>query len=234
MTYHTYRISSIKKETADTTILRLQSEEGLLMAFKSGQYCRLRNPLYKQPEEEHIFSIASAPEESSYLEFCIKTYGYWTQAINNIKVGNILEVSDPQGSFILHKNDTNMVFLVGGTGIAPVVSMLRHINGQNLLVKALLLYGSRTPDDIVYGNELDYLQSQKAEIRVVHIMSHLKPEYDWPGYRGFITADIMKKEIDFSAKPVFFMCGPPIFIEKMKALLYSFSVADSQIREEKL
>lgn len=68
--------------------------------------------------------------------------------------------------------------------------------------------------------------------RIVHIFSHLLPNDPWQGYRGLVTSDVLQKEVDFYIEPTFFVIGPPIFIEKMDAILKDYNVQDHKIKHE--
>lgn len=227
MSFQKYVISDLKQLMSDIFILRVKPQESAeIFSFQPGQFCELTNG------ESHPFSIASSPSSKDHLEFCFRTYGEWTTNLSKRKIGELIGINGPLGKFILHEEDENIVFLVGGIGIAPIISMLRFIADQKRKVKIVLIYGSRTPDAIVYKNEIEELISQINDFKVIHILSDIEPEESWPGYRGFVTKEILQKEIDFSVNPAFYLSGPPIFVEKMNALLKECSVNTNQIRQE--
>lgn len=234
MGFTEYIISERKPEVPETFLLRVKPKNPeKIFHFKPGQYCHIKNPLYEKPSDIHTFSIASSPGTKNYLEFCIKVYGNWTKTLSQAKTGDILQIEGPFGKFIWNdQTDTHAVFLVGGIGISPIMSMLHSINEKNYTGNFLLIYGNRTQDTIAYQKELEKFTQQIQKFRIVHIFSHLAPSDPWQGYRGFVTADVLQKEVDFSIQPTFFIIGPPIFIDKMNALLKNFSVAKNKIKQE--
>lgn len=234
MQFYKYELVSIRSLPGEAFILQVKPLNKIIPQFKPGQHIKMRNPLYIRPEEEHYFSIASSSFNTTYLEFCIKIYGNWTQACSKLKETDILEISNPDGTFIWDPSCTNNVFLMGGVGVAPILSMLRTMKQQAIPVKNVLLYGSRTEDTIAFRDEIESMCNELTDSRVVHILSHITPEIKWEGYRGFITEEILKKEVNFDSKPVFFICGPPIFIGKMEQLLLSLSVEKDHIRYERI
>lgn len=235
MQYFMYEISEKIHEPSETTIFRLKPvAENKNFPFVSGQYCFLKNPASQTPQEEHPFSIASSPSSTQYLEFCIKESGDWTKEFAKSRVGNPVLVSKPQGSLSLNPLWKQIVFLLGGIGISPVVSMLRFLEHVNTKARITLLYGNRTPETIMYRDELERLQKTLSRLKLVHIFSEIPESHPWIGYRGFITKGIVEKEVDLSDEPVFVIIGPPIFIEKMRQLLRELSVPQSKIKTENL
>lgn len=233
LSFDDYIIENTKKLPGDTLIFRLKPKNSpSVFHFSPGQFCQVKNPLYAKPEETHLFSIASSPVVRDHLELCIKIYGFWTQSLLNLKEGNILQIAGPFGRFIFEDTINNAVFLAGGIGITPMISMLRYIAGRKFNPNITLLYGSRTKDTIAYKEEIDSLRQTLPRLQVIHILSHLKPEDIWPGYRGFITREILQKEVNLSNNPVFFICGPPVFVLLMKKLLSELNISENNIRQE--
>lgn len=235
MTYSTYRIATLFEETEATYRMQLQPlESDTIFAFKPGQYCYLKNPEFTQPNEPHPFSIASSPLEKDSLEFCIKGYGDWTQEMLKKKVGSELFVSQPQGSFTWDDHTSFAVFLLGGIGISPIMSMLQTIAIKKQTPELTLIYGNRTPETIAYEKELNALIELIPQLKLVHVFSDIPEDHPWNGYRGFVTRDILEKEVDFSKKPLFYYVGPPIFMDKMRDLLKSLDIPEKQRKEEVL
>lgn len=231
MQYSEYELAEKYLGAKDTYIYRFKPVSGKILHYKPGQYVYLKNPLYAM-DEEHPFSIASSPMNPDYLEFCIKTYGDWTETLTTLNPGGKIFISEPQGTFTWDSTILQAVFLLGGIGIAPVMSMLRFMRDMKLSPQSLImLYGNRTPDTVAYRQELDDL-AKVLPLKVVDIYSHLTDNHTWKGYRGFITKDIMDKEVNFTLHPTFFVIGPPIFISKMDDLLGEYQVPEKKVRTE--
>lgn len=233
MDFEDYQIIEIKPEGEEAFILKLKPRNSnQIFSFLPGQFAQIKNPKFEKPDECHLFSIASSPDNKDYLEFCIKTYGFWTQALSKLKVEDTLKVKGPFGKFVFDLSLTNIVFLIGGVGITPVMSMLRHIDGKKLEGNFVLLYGNRDEKSIAYKNELEDLSSKIKALKVVNVLSELDPSSNWKGYKGFITSDLIQKEVNLESKPTFFLCGPPIFIQKMKEALKQLNVSEEKIKIE--
>lgn len=231
----TYFISSKKKEVEDTYIYTLSPKNPTdEILFKPGQYVFLQNPAFVLPDEQHPFSIASSPTEKRFLEFCIKAYGDWTENLTTMEISAPLFVSDPMGKFVWDNHITNAAFLLGGIGISPIMSMLRYLREINNNPQITLLYGNRTPETIAYNAELEDLKHHFKKFKRVDIFSHLPKNHPWNGYKGFITPEIIKQEIDLSSSPTLFIIGPPIFIQKMKKIFSDLHIAKTFIKEELL
>lgn len=233
MNYHSYRLLSKSQTAEDTFIYRFSPDSTSPLLFKPGQYVFITNPQSENPLEPHPFSIASSPLQTDYLEFCIKTYGDWTKELEQSKEGQTFLLSDPQGNFTWDSSILHTVFLLGGIGISPIISMLRFMLDMKLHPKSLIMmYGNRTPDTVAYRKELEEIQNLLPMLKIVDIYSHLPDNHPWTGYKGFITQEIIEKEVNLTLKPTFFYIGPPIFIEKMDSLLDQLSVPQEKRRKE--
>lgn len=193
----------------------------------------MKNPTYTNPSESHAFSIASTPKKQ-YFEFCIRSYGDWTRALHGKKEGEMLQIAGPFGNFIWKEQMNPVVFMAGGVGISPFYSILTSIMENNLSPSVTLLYGSRTPDTILYRKELETLERKLPHLTLVHVLSDVPSTDMWKEYRGFVTEEIIKKELPTQdvASLHFFISGPPIFIEKMRALLKNLGVPLEKIIDE--
>lgn len=229
-----YVIAEQKMAVPDLYILKLKPKQSSeVFAYTAGQFVQIRNPAYERPEEPHSFSIATSPTTRDHLEFCYKVYGNWTRALSQKAVGDELKIQGPLGRFTWEDSITQAVFLAGGVGIVPMLAILRDNVMKHVGTPITLLYGNRTEKDIAYRDELAYLISKIPKSRVVNVLSDIKPDdHSWGGYRGFITKEILQKEVDFIAEPIFFLCGPPIFVQLMKDILREQNVPLEHVRQE--
>lgn len=233
MNYQPYVLIEKQQHCGDTYVYRLRPYRGEMLRFKPGHYVFFKNSKSVTPDEEHPFSIASSPANEQYLEFCIKAVGDWTSELTELTIGDTIQISDPQGSFVWDDTVTYAAFMLGGVGISPVMSMLRYLVDSGQKPDIVMIYGNRNYDCIAYQKELEKLQ-EKLSLRIVYVLSHLPQHDPWKGYRGFITQSIVKTEVDLSKKPVFFVIGPPIFLEHMQHELRDLNLSATQYRTEYL
>lgn len=232
MQFFEFIITDRQFEVDETYIVKLNPKEGAIpFKFNPGNYVFLKNPKYL-PDEPHPFSIASSPINDRQLEFCIKVYGDWTEEFMNHDIGDTILVSEPQGNFVWNNGDFYAVFLLGGIGISPIMSMLRYIYGTDQSPKITMIYGNRTPETIAYTNELKELENKMPKFNIVHVFSDIDNDHPWKGYRGFLTGEIVNKEVDLDKSPTFYTIGPPIFIDKMVQALEALNVPIEKIKTE--
>jgi ferredoxin-NADP reductase len=142
-----------------------------------------------------------------------------------------VEATGPFGQFYLnHANDKKIVLLAAGSGITPMMSMLRYMDDLCLGTETTLLYCVRTAEDIIFREELEQLEARLASFRHHVLLS--QPNSDWAGGRGHISREFVCKTVPEPEDRVFFLCGPPGFMDAARAILTSLGVASERIRQE--
>jgi predicted ferric reductase len=186
------------------------------------------------PVEEHHWTISSSPSNKEFVSSTIKALGDFTATIKNTRPGDTAAVQGPFGRFshVLHPAETDLVFVAGGIGITPLMSMLRYMNETNDKRDVLLLYGNPNTEQIVFRHELSEIEAGDApRLKVVHVLS--APDEDWEGERGHIDGDKLEHYCgkDLSGK-TFYVCGPPPMVTGVVHALQSAGVSHRQIRME--
>jgi ferredoxin-NADP reductase len=241
MSMRKFTIIYKKKENNDTFIIRARpTDKEAIAQFSAGQYVMILDTASSYPTELHPFSIASSPANPDYLEFSIRAVGHWTTEFVKKEPGDDIDISEPEGSFIWHNNITSAVFLIGGLGISPVMSMLRYIQDTGQNPELVLIYGNRDLESVVYKEELGKLQKM-LNLKVVDVFSHLPENHPWTalpagrqGYRGFITEKVITDVTNTAGNPVFFVIGPPVFIDHMHKELHALHIPEENFRTEHL
>lgn len=200
------------------------------IAYKAGQYLSITiNEGGKALI--HYFSISSSPTEKGYLEFTTRLRDTeFKNALRKLEIGDKVYLKAPFGDFVLDDATGRIGMLSGGIGIAPLRSMIRYCTDKRLGTKIVLLYGNRSERDIVFKDELEDMQRENPNLKVVHTLAEAGE--DWKGYRGYIDAAMVKKEIPDYEERVFYSCGPPAMVEAMEGLLVKMGVKKENIREE--
>lgn len=210
-----YRMTQVKNEATNVKLYYLESTTGEKLQFKPGQFVNLylkENGSYSIFRQ---FSIASDPS-LPHLEFCIKiaSDGKFTAPLEKLPAGSELGLAGPFGHFV-YAGQTHCVFVAAGTGIAPMMSMLRHIVKNNVQGTFIVLYTNKTKDSILYYNELKELEKNNPSIKVVFTLTQETPA-GWHGEKGRINPEMVQKYVKNPQDSMWYFCGPVEFVKAIK------------------
>ena len=143
-----------------------------------------------------------------------------------------IEATGPFGQFCLNPadRDKEVVLVAAGSGITPMMAMLRYIDDLCLETQTALLYCVRTGQDIMFHHELDELQKRLKNFRYHLLLS--QPDPEWAGARGRISREFICKAVPEISDQVFFLCGPPLFMRTVRGLFTDLGIAPERIRQE--
>jgi len=233
-------IKEVKRETADAVSILFNVPEELKPDYKfiAGQYVNLKLTLDNQ-EIRRAYSICSAPE-SGELRIAVKAVknGLFSQFANTkLKAGDVLEVGQPEGKFTFEpdaERQKNYAAFVAGSGITPVLSIIKSILKSEPKSSFVLVYGNRTPEDAIFYQELHDLQLQYVGRFFVHfVFSQAKAENTLFGRIEKSAVNFVlnnkHKELEFDK---FYLCGPEEMINTVSAILKEKNVKDSAIKFE--
>jgi len=228
------RVSRVLKETASTITLRLVAREGYLPPFQAGQYINLFTEI-NGVRTSRPYSISSPPHQTGYYDITIRQVadGFVSDhLINGIKTGEKLESSSPAGQFyhnpLFHGKD--LIFLAGGSGITPFMSMIREVTDRGLDRHMHLIYGCRTEDDIVFGAELKERAAEFSNLDLSLVIS--EPTGGYGGPSGFITRELIQKQIGSLENRMFYVCGPEAMYRFVLGELEKLEIPGRRIRRE--
>src|SRR5918994_448531 len=187
----------------------------------AGQHVDVRLMAEDGYQAQRSYSIASPPEDK-YLMLTVdhiedgEVSPYLT---NELRVGERIELRGPIGGYFVWdardgKNDGSPLFLVAsGSGIVPLMAMIRHRANSDSKVPTKLLYSSRSYDDVIYREELDRISANDSSLRVIHTLTRRQPP-NWMSYRRRIDRAMLADTAWQSAeKPLAFTCGPTAAVE---------------------
>ena len=187
------------------------------------------------PVEEHHWTISSSPTADGVLASTIKESGDFTASIGKTKVGDTALVYGPFGrfSYALHPEERDLVFIAGGIGITPLMSMLRHIRDTHAKVKVTLLYANKSERDIAFRDELAAMERAAGPgIKVVHVLN--KPGDEWKGESGHLDGEKIKRHCGPELRgKAFYVCAPPGLMDQTIAFLRGAGVPPAQIHYER-
>src|SRR6202035_1620097 len=198
--------------------------------FFPGKYVDIAVP---GTDEVRSFSMANtSARESGQLEFVIKVYpdGLFSEYLDQqLQVGDRLTVSGPYGVFMLRDApDTDLIFVGGGAGMAPILSLIRSMAERGIDRKAVYYYGARRRADLCFEDELRALEQTLPNFRFVPALS----DEDWEGENGLIT-DVVSRSQPALAKAHGYICGPPPMVEAAVPLLTRLGIPEKHVYFDK-
>jgi propane monooxygenase reductase subunit len=198
--------------------------------FFPGQYVDIAVP---GTDETRSFSMANtSARESGQLEFVIKIYpdGLFSHFLDSkVQIGDRLNLTGPFGVFTLRDApDTDLVFVGGGAGMAPILCLLRSMAERGIDRKAVYYYGARRRGDLCFEDELRALEQALPNFRYVPALS----EDEWDGETGMITDVVAARESNL-ARTHAYICGPPPMVEAAVPLLTRLGVPDKHVYWDK-
>jgi len=210
-------------------VLRLVSPD-VDFKFFPGQYVDISVP---GTDEVRSFSMANtSARESGQLEFVIKVYpdGLFSEYLDKqLQVGDRLTVTGPYGVFMLRDApDTDLIFVGGGAGMAPILSLIRSMAERGIDRKAVYYYGARRRADLCFEDELRALEQTLPNFRFVPALS----DEDWEGENGLIT-DVVSRSEPALARAHGYICGPPPMVEAAVPLLTRLGIPEKHVYFDK-
>jgi NAD(P)H-flavin reductase/ferredoxin len=205
-------VKKMEQVAQDVMLLELQPESATRMDFLAGQYVAV----LLENGTRRSFSIANAPHEAERLQLHIRLVegGKFTSHVfNEMKEGDALQVEGPLGTFFLHEeSDKPLIFMAGGTGFAPVKSMLEHAFQLGLKRSMVLYWGVKSQDDLYLAALPEQWQQEHENFKFIPVLSAPKSESEWHGRTGYVHDAILQ---DYQALDSYqiYACGPPLMIE---------------------
>ncbi|MEG1315905.1 MAG: 2Fe-2S iron-sulfur cluster-binding protein [Oscillospiraceae bacterium] len=228
------KISEIRDATEGAKTLRFVSKSGYLPPFEAGQYINLFTEI-DGVRTSRPYSISSSPRQRAYYEITVARIGNGFVSdffLDKAHVGDEFEANGPAGVFhfnpVFHKKCS--VFLAGGSGITPFMSMTREVLEAGLEREIYLLYGCRNADAAIFNDELLSLAERHENFHYSLVLS--EPKGDWTGETGFIGAELIKKLVPNTNACTFYICGPQVMNEFCQKQLEAMEIPQKRIRRE--
>ena len=220
--------------THDMRHLVIRLVEPSEIKFFPGQYVDITIP---GTEETRSFSMANTScRENGQLEFVIKVYpdGLFSHFLDTrLAAGDTLNLTGPYGMFTLREShDADLIFVGGGAGMAPILSLLRSMSERGIQRRATYYYGARRRRDLCFEKELHALETSLPGFRFVPALSEPTPDDAWGGEVGLITDVVQRFESDLKGAHAY-VCGPPPMVEAAMPLLTVLGVPEKRIYYDK-
>ncbi|MAF51248.1 MAG: hypothetical protein CMH64_04110 [Nanoarchaeota archaeon] len=216
---------------------------GEAFPFTPGQFIMLQIDLEKTGKftvrgdknkvQKRAFSMSSSPTENKFIEVTVKTVEdafFSDYLVNYLEEGEEVVVKGPFGQFYFNENDTkkNVVLIGAGSGVSPLMSMLRFIDNKNLDINVHILFSSKTEEEILWREEIEKLSEKE---KFSHTFTLTREE--WDGETGRINKEMIEKFLENKNETDFFLCGSPSFVKDIeKALILDLEIDKERVKKE--
>src|SRR5262245_35323533 len=235
LTWQLGEVVAHRQETARAVSLKLAVPQW--PGHRAGQHVDVRLTAEDGYQAERSYSIASPPEESQLTLTVERIEGGEVSPYlaDDLRVGDQLELRGPIGGYFVWEARLGgpLLLVAGGSGIVPLMAMLRHRAASGSKVPTRLLYSSRTQADIIYRDELNRLAGADSMLRVTHTLTRAQP-LGWTGYRRRIDAELLRDVAWPSDQgPLAFVCGPTPLVEAAATLLRALGYPPERVKTER-
>jgi ring-1,2-phenylacetyl-CoA epoxidase subunit PaaE len=235
--YYDLKVKEVVKETRDAISIVFEMPTDRKIEYKSGQFLTLIIPVQGK-EVRRAYSLCSSPFVDSDLVVTVKRVdkGLMSNWLpDNLKAGTSVKIMEPMGQFTTEfdkKNKRHIIMFAGGSGITPMMSIIKSILNQEPESIVSLIYCNRDIDSIIFKDTLENMQTKdEGRLHVIHILDNAP--MNWQGYSGLLNHDMLTKLFeripDWGIKDsTYLMCGPEGMMKNVESLL-----AERNIPKEK-
>lgn len=227
-------VQSVMDTGKQAKIFRFVSEDGYLPPFEAGQYINLFTQI-EGVRTSRPYSLSSSPKQRAYYEITVARTrdGFVSDyLLDQVKLGDRFTANGPAGVFryqpVFHSKKS--LFLAGGSGITPLLSMTREILDAGLDRDVVMLYGCRNPEAALYHEELTAYTAAFPNFRYHLVVSD--PVENWDRERGFLDEALIRRLVPDFAQRTSYICGPQVMNDFCKSALEAMGVPEKKIRRE--
>ena len=204
----------------------------------AGQHVDIRLTAEDGYQAERSYSLASPPEDGQQVMLTIERLDdgevspYLT---DELRVGDKLELRGPIGGYFVWEERLGgpLLLIAGGSGIVPLMAMIRHCRAVGSTIPTRLLVSSRTYEDIIYRDELERLVGTDMNLEVIHTLTRAQPP-GWTGYSRRIDAELLRGIAwPVEQHPLAYICGPTPFVETAATDLLPLGYVPTRIKTER-
>ncbi len=239
-----FNVKEYRAEVASLTDLTYDIKQVLLrviepqeIKFTAGQYIQFEVPEYALSSEVvyRAYSMASQPSRKNEVELEVRLVPNGictTYVFNYLKEGDRVTINGPYGEFYLQETDADIVFIAGGSGMAPVKSILHDMYEKGNQRTATYFFGARAVRDLFLVEEMRELEKNMPNFRFVPALSEPLPEDNWEGETGLIT-EVLDRHFDSVENLEAYLCGSPGMIDAAVAVLAKKGLPQEKIYYDK-
>jgi ferredoxin-NADP reductase len=229
-------IKGIKPETANVKSFTLTLPAW--MRHRAGQHYDIRLAAEDGYQAQRSYSIASEPEREGEVDITVERIadGEVSAYLHDVLIpGDRIEVRGPIGGYFVWEATMQepLLLIAGGSGVVPLMSMIRHRAAAGAKNPTTLLYSSRNLEDIIYYDELEKLGAANPGLQIFHTLTRSQPP-GWKGYARRIDQTLLKEVAQPLGRSVqVFVCGPTLLVEAVSNVLVKIGIRSDQIRTER-
>jgi ferredoxin-NADP reductase len=230
------KVAAIRAETQEVNSFTL--ELPAWRAHRAGQHYDVRLTAADGYQAQRSYSIASPPSRQGEVDLTIERIkdGEVSPYFHDVlEVGDRVEVRGPIGGYFVWEPALGgpLLLVAGGSGVVPLMAMLRERAVANPRPPAALLYSSRTFDDVIYREELDALGAPNSGLRIIQTLTRSQPP-EWRGYARRIDRAMLSEAVAAAgAQPLVYICGPTLLVEAAANGLVELGVPPAAVRTER-
>lgn len=236
LTWQTGEVVAKKTETPRTVSLALAVPNW--PGHLAGQHVDVRLTAEDGYQAERSYSIASPPEERMLVTLTVERLDDGEVSpylADELRVGDQVELRGPIGGYFVWEASTGepLLLVAGGSGIVPLMAIIRHRKAAGSTVPTRLLYSSRSYEEVIYRDELDQLVRGEAGLEVIHTLTRSQPP-GWTGYRRRID-DSLLREVAWPSEqhPLAYICGPTQMVETAASVLVPLGYDPARVKTER-
>lgn len=198
--------------------------------YKAGQFIFVTITVFGEKVRKP-FTISSSPTEKDYLEFTKKLTGHdFSNELDAMSVGDTLDIDGPYGNLTFEGEYDKIALISGGIGITPMISICKYCADAGLDTKVTMISSNKMQDDIVFGAELDKMERENKNLKVLHTLTRAGDT--WQGCRERVCESMITREIPDYKEFVFYLCGPPVMLDSMVSILDSLGIPKERVKQE--
>lgn len=223
----------IKDLTHDIKNFRFELLDPKKIDFIPGQYVQLLSPVYEKSDKEiyRAYSISSDPAEKQHIELIIRLVPNGictTYCFDYLKIGDIVKINGPYGTFRLSQSDAPIVFIAGGSGMAPIKCILHHMKNTGNTRKATYYFGANKVSELFLTDLMRTFESELADFTFIPVVAKPEEGENWTGQRGLVTEAVQKLQRQ-AAEHEAYLCGSPGMIDASIKVLKNLGMREDHI-----
>ncbi len=234
-----WQIATIQSIQAETpTVKTFTLAVPAWMPHRAGQHYDVRLTAPDGYQAQRSYSIGSEPERQGEIDLTVERLedGEVSAYLHDVVIlGDQIEVRGPIGGYFVWEVSMNgpLLLIAGGSGIVPLMSMIRHRARAGSQVPTRLLYSVRAPEDVIYDEELRRLRAFNQGLEIFFTFTRSQPP-DWTGYARRIDKHMLSEVVEpFGKEPLIYVCGPTLMVESVANHLVQIDIPPARIRTER-